>query len=179
MEIKISIEANIIVENGETNINEILYAIGSWSKQIGLEVCKGVIENYQKEMVKLLCDSQGKSCWVKHEHKGEKGQMCIGGDFRPAGFIKKERKFKTDIGNLNIKMQQIICNVCGKRFAVLLPLLNIAAWQRSSVKIKHMMSEIVTDLSYRKGSSQLEGLAEVVIPKTTLHRWMSSQNWEI
>ena len=64
MEIKVSIEANITIQNGETNVNEIFYAVGNLVKQIGCDVCKVVIENYQNEIVKLLCTGKGKTKWA-------------------------------------------------------------------------------------------------------------------
>jgi hypothetical protein len=42
----------------------------------------------------------------------------------------------------------------------------------------HMVSETVTGLSYRESSHRLEGLAKVVIPRSTLHRWMTKEKWE-
>ncbi len=179
MEIKVTITTNIIIQDGETNINEIFHAIGNWSKQIGPDACKGVIENYQEQMVELLCNGKGNSIWAKHKHKKEKnGQLCVGGSFRRAGVRKKEREFRTELGKFSVKMQLVKCETCGKRFAVLLPLLNIPARGKAMVKIKHIISETVTDLSYRKGSHRLEGLAQIIIPKSTLHRWMINQNWE-
>ena len=94
MEIKFNIEAHVIVENGAANFNEILYAVGNWSNKVGLDVCKGIIELYQKDMVKLLCSGNGEPHWVKHECKGSQGQMCIGGSYRSAGTRKKERNFE-------------------------------------------------------------------------------------
>lgn len=159
--------------------SEIFYAINSWIKQVGCDVCKGVIENYQKEVVKLLCNGKGQSEWAAHEHKhGEKGQFCTGGNFKSAGFRKKERIFRSNLGNVSIKMYQVKCGICDKRFAILLPLLKIAPRSKPTIKVMHMVSETVTDLSYRKGSSRFEWLAEINIPKSTLHRWMTTRDWE-
>ena len=179
MEIKVSIQANISIQNGKTNVNEILLAIGNWSKKVGLDVCKGVIENYQKEIVTMLCNGQGETSWLRHEYKGSPGQICTGGSFHSGGTRNKERTIRTHMGELKVKMQQVVCGVCGKRFSVLLPLLKIPPRGKPTIKLQHMMAETVTDLSYRKGSSRIEGLAEVVIPKSTLHRWMTTHNWEI
>lgn len=180
MEIKVKIEAVVNVVDGEANINEILEAIGTWSNQVGLDVSKGVIENYQEQMVKLLCEGKGKSSWVTHEHKDDgNGQLCIGGSFRRGGFRRKERVFRTAMGKISIKLQQIICNVCDRKFTVLLPLLKIPKRSRTTVKIKQMSSETIAELSYRRSNDRIEGLAQINIPKSILHRWMTTQDWDL
>ncbi|MDI6641922.1 MAG: hypothetical protein QME68_06405, partial [Elusimicrobiota bacterium] len=115
MEIKVMIETTIEIKDGEPNINEILWAIGNWSRKVGIDVSKGVIETYQREIIKMLCGRGESASWVNHEHNGIPGQMCLGGNYRSGGTRSKERILRTDIGVLHLKMQQLICGVCGKR----------------------------------------------------------------
>ncbi len=180
MEIKVKIEAVVNLKDGEVNINEILEAVEKWRNQVGLDVSKGLIETYQERMVELLCEGKGESSWVTHDHKEDGGgQLCTGGSFNRGGFRRKERTFRTSMGEISIKLRQIVCNVCGKRFAVLLPLLKISRRSRATVKIKQMSSETVAELSYRRSDERLESLAQINIPKTTLHRWTARQDWEV
>lgn len=179
MQIKVRMEATVEIEDGEANINEILLAAGNLSRKVYLDVSKGIIETYQEQIVKMLCNGKGSASWVNHERKDMPGQICAGGNYRSGGVRAKERVLRTEMGQLHLKTQQIICKVCGKRFSVLLPLLKIPPRAKPTVKLTLMMAETVSDISYRKSSNRLEGLAEVVIPKTTLHTWMTNQNWEI
>ncbi len=90
MEISIRIEATISIQDGETNINEVLWTMGNWSREVGLKVIQGVVETYQGRIVELLCAGQGQASWVAHERKGTKGQMCVGGSYGRGG--KREHR---------------------------------------------------------------------------------------
>jgi hypothetical protein len=110
MEIEITIKATIILQDGLTNINEIIYTIQKLCKDAGTDVCKGVIEHYQEEIIKMLCDGKGDPSWVRHEPKGAMdGEPCIGSRFRRAGVRKSDRKFRTELGDFSVKMPLIRC----------------------------------------------------------------------
>lgn len=177
MEIRIQIEAAITIQEGETNINEFLWAIGNWSREIGLKVTERILETYQSRIVELLCAGQGRSSWITHEHKGMKGQMCIGGSYSGGG-ERENRVLRTELGNLSVRTQQIVCRTCGKRFRVLGPLLKIPARSKPTIRLKHMAAETMTDLSYRKGGSRMVALTHLELPKSTAHRWMTTENWQ-
>jgi len=180
MRIKVKIEAVVNLEEGKTNINEITETIGNWSRQVGLDVCKGVIENYQEKIVDLLCDGKGESSWVPHKDKREDSeQLCPSDSFRRGGFRKKERVLKTPMGELRVKVRQIICKICDKRFEVLSPLLKMPKYSRATMKIKQMSTETVGELSYRRSDERIEGLAKIDIPKSTLHRWTTAGEWDV
>ncbi len=178
MEIKTTIQTVISIQEGATNINEILLAIGEWSRDTSKKMAEGVIEEYQKHVIKLLCEGKGKAEWVGHKDKGNPDQGCIGGKYKRGGARSNKRKLRTDIGDLDIKVYQIQCTTCYKRYGILGALLKIPSRQRVMIKVKHLMSETISDTSYRKSSKQMECLAHVEIPKSTLHRIISNEKWD-
>lgn len=177
MEIQVRLDAVISLQDGSVNINEILYAVGRWCREMTSKLAEGVIDAYQNRIVEMLCAGRGEAGWLPHDVKGSRGQTCAGGSYRSGG--KRERRgLRTELGKLSIETPQIICDVCRKRFRVLGPLLKIAARARPTIGLTQMMAETMTDLSYRKGGSRMAALAQIEIPHSTAHRWMGAGNWD-
>lgn len=59
------------------------------------------------------------------------------------------------------------------------PLLKIAPHSKPTICLRYMTAETMTDLSYRKGSARMVGLAQIAVPKSSAHRWMTAENWEV
>jgi len=177
MEIRMTLECVISIQDGETNINEILYAVGKLGSELTPKIAQGVIEAYQSRIVEMLCSGGGQTNWLPHDMRGEKGQLCVGGCYHGGG--KRERRvLRTELGPLAVETRQIVCGVCGKRFRVLGPLLKIAPRSRPTVGLRFMMAETMTDLSYRKGGGRMAALAQVDVPKSSAHRWMLAGPWD-
>ena len=177
MEIRVRLESVISLQDGDVNINEVLFAVGKWGREMTIKVAQGAIDAYQRRVVELLCAGEGRDNWLPHETKGCKGQMCMGGGYRGGG--KRERRnLRTELGALSVETWQVVCGVCGKRFRVLGPLLKVAARARPTIGLKHMMAETVTDLSYRKGDGRMAALAQVDVPHSTAQRWMAAGDWD-
>lgn len=176
MDIRVQLDAVLSLQDGAVNINEILFAVGRWCRELTLRLAEGTINEYQNRVVEMLCAGKGSASWLSHDMKRLKGQSCVGGSYRSGG--KRERRgLRTELGNLNLETPQIVCDVCGKRFRVLGPLLKIPARARPTVGLKHMMAETMTDLSYRKGGSRMAALAQIEIPHSTAQRWMVGGDW--
>jgi len=177
MDIRVTLEGVVSIQNGRANLNEVLHAVGQWSHELTLKITQGVIEAYQSRIVEMLCAGEGHPSWVPHERHGEKGQMCVGGCYRGGG--KRERRLlRTELGPLSVETHQLVCDVCGKRFRVLGPLLKVAPRSRPTVGLRFMTAETMTDLSYRKGGGRMAALAQVEVPKSSAHRWMLAGSWD-
>lgn len=177
MEIKVRLELGVSLQDGEVNINEIIHAVGEWGREATRKVAEGVINAYQAKIVAMLCAGQGTGTWLAHEARGEKGQMCLGCGYRSAG-RREPRKLRTELGPLSVKTYQVACDVCGRRFRVLGPLLKVAARARPTVGLLHMSAETMTDMSYRKGGGRMAALAQVEVPKSSAQRWLAAGDWE-
>ena len=53
MEIKVRIEARIIIQEGETNINEILWAVKRGSREMRVKVAEGLVDVYQGRVMEM------------------------------------------------------------------------------------------------------------------------------
>lgn len=177
MEIKVRLELVVSLQDGEANINEILYAVGEWGRAATVRVAEGVINAYQKRIIENLCAGHGEGSWLAHEAKGAKGQMCLGCAYHSGG-MRERRQLRTELGPLSVETRQVICGVCGRRFRVLGPLLKVAPRARPTVGLLHMSTETMTDLSYRKGGGRMAALAQVEVPKSSAQRWMAAGDWE-
>lgn len=177
MEIRVRLEAVVSLQDGEVNINEILHAVGEWSREMTTKVVEGVIDAYQGRIVEMLCAGEGEGSWLKHDARGAKGQLCLGGDYRGGG-QRERRGLRTELGPLSVETRQVVCGVCGKRFRVLGPLLKVAARARPTIGLRHMAAETMTDLSYRKGGGRMAALAQVEVPKSSAQRWMVAGDWD-
>jgi len=177
MEIRVTFECVISIQDGETNINEILHAVGNFGHELTPKLAQGVIDAYQSRIVKMLCSGEGHASWVPHDVRGEKGQLCVGGCYHGGG-KRESRALRTELGPLTIGTCQLVCGVCGKRFRVLGPLLKIAPRSRPTVGLRFMTAETMTDLSYRKGGGCMAALAQVDVPKSSSHRWMLAGPWD-
>lgn len=177
MDIRVRLEGIVSVQDGAVNLNEILVAIGGWSRDLGVKLAEGVIEAYQGRVLEMLCSGEGQASWAAHEGRGTKGQMCSGGAYRSGG-RRESRTLRTELGPLAVETRQIICDVCGKRFRLLGPLLKVAPRSRPTLGLRFMTAETMTDLSYRKGGGRMLALAQVEVPKSSAHRWMLTGPWD-
>ncbi len=177
MEIKVRLELVVSLQDGEVNINEIIHAVGKWGREATAKATEGVINAYQKRIVEAVCSGQGDGSWLPHEARGCKGQMCLGCAYRSAG-KREPRQLRTELGPLSVETRQVVCGVCGKRFRVLGPLLKIKPRARPTSGLIRMMSETMTDLSYRKGGGRMAALAQVEVPKSSGQRWMAAGDWD-
>lgn len=177
MDIRVRLEGNVSVQDGAVNLNEILAAVGAWSRDLGVKIAQGVIEAYQGRVAEMLCAGEGEASWMAHDTRGTKGQICIGGVYRSGG-RRESRTLRTELGALTVETRQIICGVCGKRFRMLGPLLKVAPRSRPTLGLRFMTAETMTDLSYRKGGGRMVALAQVEVPKSSAHRWMLTGPWD-
>ena len=177
MELRVRLESVFSLQDGEVNINEILHAVGQWSREAMTKVAEGVIGTYQKKIVEMLCAGEGQGRWLPHDARGAKGQMCLCGGYRGGG-SREHRTLRTELGPLSVETLQVVCETCGKRMRVLGPLLKVAARARPTVGLKHMTAETMTDLSYRKGGGRMAALAQVEVPKSSAQRWMLAGDWD-
>lgn len=177
MEIRVRLEGNVSVQEGAVNLNEILVAMGTWGRELAAKIAQGVIEAYQGRIAEMLCSGEGHPSWVAHEARGAKGQMCVGGAYRSGG-RRESRTLRTELGLLAVETRQIVCDVCGKRFRMLGPLLKVAPRSRPTLGLRFMTAETMTDLSYRKGGGRMVALAQVEVPRSSAHRWMLTGPWD-
>lgn len=175
MVVTLSFEVNI--ETDRANANEIFFAVNEALKDGGSKMALMVLEGYQDRVVELLCSASGrvaKKGLGGHEVKGEEGHKCRCRTFRRAGKWSDERKLDGELFSVKFRPAMVECEGCGKRFTPVIDALELDAYQGRTDGLLRKVMEAVADTSYRRGSVQLDRIAEVPVPKSTTHRWAAN-----
>ena len=159
------------------NINDIVRAIKEVVGRIGRYLLQQVLKQYEKVVLASLCE--GKDTLI-HRRKGRRGKPCRGikGWVRK-GWVGRERSITTGLGEVRIKLAQVKCKACGMRLSPLLRWLGLPSYQREEIGIKQQGIDLVLDLSYRRGSKQLENISHIKVSKSRLHRWVKETPIEL
>lgn len=85
---------------------------------------------------------------------------------------RRARSFRTSVGKVDIQWRRVICRQCGHMFIPLEKMLGIEKYQSKTAELEKMVTEIVSEQSYRRSSAHLETIGEIPVPKSSLHRWV-------
>ena len=174
MIVNLCFEVNI--ETDRANANEIFLAINEVMREGGEKMAQIVLEGYQGRVVELLCSGSGrvaKKGLGCHEVKGEKGRRCKCRTFKKAGYWSDEKRLSGELFSVVFRPAMVECEKCGKRFTPGIEALELDAYQGRTDGLLRIVMEAVADTSYRRGSMQLDRIAEVPAPKSTAHRWVA------
>jgi transposase-like protein len=86
----------------------------------------------------------------------------------------KQRKIRTSIGLLGFECRHLRCVNCRKTQAPLANFLKLERYQTKTVELEQIVSEIITDQSYRRMSQHLKIIGSIEIPKSTAHDWIKA-----
>lgn len=86
----------------------------------------------------------------------------------------KPRKIRTSIGLLDFTCRHLRCVNCRKTQAPLANFLKLDRHQRRTVELEQIVSEIITEQSYRRTSQHLKIIGNLEIPKSTAHDWIDA-----
>lgn len=92
--------------------------------------------------------------------------------------IKDRRswRFRTSIGEVAISWRRLQCVHCGRTLTPLRELLRIRAYQSKSRELERLVTEIVSDQTYRRRSRHLQAMGQVPVPMSTAHRWVMASD---
>jgi hypothetical protein len=177
MEIEIPLSVKINVAEEKANINDIVKAIGQVLQETGVHVVEQVLKEWEERIVVALCAGVAT---VRHRRKGRRGRECQG----RKGWIRKgetgrERGFTTLLGEVKLRLKEVKCRGCGARLRPLLGWLGLAPYQREEMGIKEKGIDLAVDLSYRRGSRQLENLRGVKVSRSRLNSWVKGTDVEL
>jgi len=82
------------------------------------------------------------------------------------------RTFRTSAGTVKILWHRLECVVCKACPIPLRTFLGLERYQRKSRELEKMVTEVMSEQSYRRGSDHLERIGEIPVPKSTAHRWV-------
>jgi hypothetical protein len=91
-----------------------------------------------------------------------------------------DRTFRTSAGTVKIVWHRLRCTACRSEMVPLRLFLGLERYQRKTVELEKMVTEVVSEQSYRRGSDHLARIGEIPVPKSTAHRWvMASESDEL
>jgi len=82
------------------------------------------------------------------------------------------RQFRTSVGTVRLRWRRLRCVHCGKSHTPLREFLGLTRYQSKSAELERVVTEVVSEQSYRRASRHLELIGEIPVPKTTAHRWI-------
>ena len=83
-----------------------------------------------------------------------------------------DRQFRTSVGKVMIRWHRLKCISCGKTVIPLREFLALDLYQSKTLELEKLVTEIVSEQSYRRSSNHLESIGSIPVPKSTAHRWV-------
>lgn len=89
---------------------------------------------------------------------------------------RRDRSFRTSVGDVELRWRRVRCKNCGRGFIPLREFLGVDAYQSKSNELERVVTEVVSEQSYRRSSDHLLRIGEIPVPKSTLHRWVAQSD---
>jgi len=89
---------------------------------------------------------------------------------------RRERRFRTSVGEVKFSWRRVRCKHCGRRFAPLREFLGLESRQSKSRELERVVLETVSEQNYRRASGELMRIGEIPVPKSTAHRWVADSD---
>lgn len=156
MEQEINITLGFKLATGKVTLNEIVYLLKELRDPLMLQILEKVLAWYDAVIVERLSKtdlypSKARKGLGRHQRKAdEEHRYCRGRKVRKIGYRDRSRTLKTVFGTLVIRVRQVECCRCGKRYAPLLHALDIAAYARRESNVEYEVTEAVIDTNYRR-----------------------------
>jgi transposase-like protein len=166
MQGSIAIEVLASLSDNGFSLDELVVATKELFEQRGLAGFVGFVLNLMDE--KLAVDLvAGRSSW--------KPRGCCD-DARYEHQDRQPRRFRTSVGRVKIQWRRLRCVHCGKSLVALRQFLGLEAYQAKTNELEKMVTEVVSEQSYRRSSDHLRRIGEIPVPHSTLHRWVVSSD---
>jgi hypothetical protein len=86
---------------------------------------------------------------------------------------RRPRQIRTSVGVVKMQLRRVRCTVCGARRVPLREFLGLEPWQSRTAELERIVTEVVSDQSYRRTTRHLSLIGEIPVPKSTAHRWVA------
>ena len=83
-----------------------------------------------------------------------------------------DRQFRTSIGKVMFRWRRLRCHNCGRTIIPLRTFLGLEPYQSKTSELEKIVTEVVSEQSYRRSSSHLDIIGRIPVPKSTAHRWV-------
>lgn len=172
-----AVTLTVKVDDDLANVNEILHAVATVRKEVGVKLAQAILEWLDAEVRDRLCGSEraAKKGLGAHRRKGDASRRCRCRSFVKAGY-RFSRTLKTEVGMVMFPVGQVRCGGCGKKLAPLIDVLDLSARQGHSDGVERAVVEAVNKTSFARGVETVAGLAGVPASKSAAHRWVAGQD---
>ena len=82
------------------------------------------------------------------------------------------KQVRSSVGKLSLWWTRIRCVGCKKSFIPLRGYLNLEPYERKTSELERIVTEVVSEQSYRRSTQHLDTIGSIPVPHTTLHRWV-------
>jgi len=89
---------------------------------------------------------------------------------------RSDRQFRTSVGKVMIRWRRLKCTGCGKTLIPLRGFLGLELYQSKTSELEKIVTEIVSEQTYRRSSSHLSTIGTIPVPKSTAHRWVAQSD---
>lgn len=166
----------VSVSERGANVNEILRAVACARSEFGVRLAAAILEAEQDFLRETLCgsDRRAKVGLGGHPRKDAPAHRCRCRAFVKEGFRSVPRTLKTDLGRVSFRLARVSCKSCGRKFAPLLDVLQLAPHQRHSGTLERLIVEAANKTAFARSVANVEGLCGVPVSKSASHRWTAT-----
>ena len=107
---------------------------------------------------------------VQGEIKHSERACCLNPKYEYHG--RSNRQFRTSVGQVMIRWRRLKCTSCGKTLIPLREFLGLELYQSKTSELEKIVTELVSEQSYRRSSNHLDSIGSIPVPKSTAHRWV-------
>jgi hypothetical protein len=145
------------------SLNELVFRTKELFEKEGMAGFVGLILQLNDE---IICMNM-----VKGKTKHNKQPCCSNPRFEHHDLL--DRRFRTSVGNVKIRWRRLKCRNCGKTTIPLREFLGLELYQSKTSELEKIVTEVVSEQSYRRSSSHMEIIGGIPVPKSTAHRWVA------
>jgi len=154
-----------VSENG-FSLDELVFQTRELFNKEGLSGFVGLILRLTDERV----------CMQMVQGKSVHGQPACCSESRYEYQGSLGRQFRTSVGTVAIKWRRLRCCNCGRTNIPLRDFLGLDRYQSKTLELEKMVTEIVSEQSYRRSSNHLGSIGNIPVPKSTAHRWVAQSD---
>jgi hypothetical protein len=111
-------------------------------------------------------------CMNMVQGKTTRNRQCCCQSPRYEYHDRPARQLRTSVGKVMIRWRRLKCAHCGKTVIPLTEFLGLERYQSKTLELEKLVTEVVSEQSYRRSSNHLEIIGAIPVPRSTAHRWV-------
>jgi hypothetical protein len=163
-----SIALNVLASVSENgfSLDELVYETRRLFEEQGLAGFVGLILSLVDEKMTLDL-TRGGGSWLPR-------RCCSAPRYELQGRL--DRRFRTTVGTVHLRWRRVHCTRCGRTCVPLREFLGLERYQSKTAELERVVTEVISEQSYRRTTSHLRLIGEIPVPKSTLHRWVMASD---